>query len=367
LTIVSWRLVNAQEVDTIKIPYAISKGDTVIYTRIIKPDKINNLVFVRDLYENGQVQMEAYYSSLDNSFKEEYQCNYKTNTKEGPYKEWYKNGQIKYFGNFKKGLRNGHCSEWYSNGQKQSEGLWKNGQLNGKSKYWLQNGNLQYVLKFRNGLNKHPNNANYNYLTYLPVDYNIDTLQNWPLIIYLHGGSDRGSNLKKLYSSGIPDQIYRGRNFPFVIISPQCPENIRWETENWFEPFFKEIIIKYKIDTNRVYLTGFSLGGAGTWYLAAKYPDKFAAIAPISGFTSHSDFLDKNISNLFDIPIWAFHGKIDNVVPYEETERIVKKLEKRNHQIKLTVEPNVGHLIHWIIYPDQYLYDWFLKYSKNKK
>jgi pimeloyl-ACP methyl ester carboxylesterase len=366
LLIISWGLVNAQEVDTFKLHYAISKGDTTIYTRIIDRNTKNNIFFVRDIYDNGQVQMEAFYSSFNKEIKEEYQCNYKTNTKEGQYKEWYKNGQIEYIGNFKKGLRNGQANSWYMNGQKQSDETWKNGQLNGKTKYWLENGDLQYVLKFRHGQNLHPKNVDYKYLTYLPVNYKTDTLIAWPLIIYLHGGSDRGNDLNKLYSSGIPDQIYRGRNFPFIIISPQCPKNIRWETENWFKSFFKEIVHKYRIDTNRVYLTGLSLGGAGTWYLAAKYPDIFAAIAPISGFTSHNDFLDKNISKLVDTPIWAFHGKIDNVVPFEETERIVKKLEPKNHQIKFTVEPNVGHWMHWLIYPNQDLYNWFLKYSKNK-
>ncbi len=107
-----------------------------------------------------------------------------------------------------------------------------------------------------------------------------------------------------------------------------------------------------------------SLGGSGTWYLAAKYPDVFAAIAPMSGFTSHMDFIDNNIDKLTNIPIWAFHGKIDHVVPFEETERIIKKLEGKNKDLKFTAEPEVGHWIHWLVYPNQELYDWFLKYEK---
>lgn len=366
LLIIFRGLLNAQEVDTFRLHYAISEGDTTIFTRFIDCNTKSKIFFVRDFYDNGQVQMEAFYSSFNKEIKEEYQCNYKTNTKEGLFKQWYRNGHIEYTGNFKKGLRNGKATSWYMNGQKQSDETWKNGQLNGKTKYWLENGDLQYVLKFRHGQNLHPENVEYKYLTYLPVNYEADTLMAWPLIIYLHGGSDRGNDLNQLYSSGLPDQIYRGRNFPFIIISPQCPENIRWETENWFESFFKEIVHKYRIDTNRVYLTGLSLGGAGTWYLAAKYPEIFAAIAPISGFTSHNEFIDKNISKLVDTPIWAFHGKIDNVVPFEETERIVKKLEAKNNHLKFTVEPDVGHWMHWLIYPDQDLYDWFLKYSKKK-
>jgi predicted peptidase len=204
-------------------------------------------------------------------------------------------------------------------------------------------------------------------LSYTPKDYNRDTLKRWPLIIYLHGGSRRGTDLIKLYADGIPDQLYRGREFPFIIIAPQCPEHIRWSTDNWFENLYKEVNDKYRIDTNRVYLTGFSLGGAGTWYIAAKYPDKFAVIAPMSGFTSHMDYIDNNIDMLIDMPIWAFHGKIDNVVPFEETERIIKKLDGKNKDLRFSVEPEVGHWINWLVYPNQELYDWFLKYDKRLK
>jgi predicted peptidase len=204
-------------------------------------------------------------------------------------------------------------------------------------------------------------------LSYTPKEYNTDTLKKWPLIIYLHGGSRRGTDLNKLYADGIPDQLYRGREFSFIIIAPQCPEHLRWSTDNWFENLYKEINDKYRIDTNRVYLTGISLGGAGTWYIAAKYPDKFAAIAPMSGFTSHMDFIDNNIDKLINMPIWAFHGKIDVVVPFEETERIIKKLDGKNKDLRFSVEPVAGHWINWLVYPNQELYDWFLKYDKRSR
>ena len=78
-------------------------------------------------------------------------------------------------------------------------------------------------------------------------------------------------------------------------------------------------------------------------YCSAKYPDKFAAIAPMSGFTSHMDFIDNNIERLIEIPTWAFHGKTDIVVPFEETERIIKKLGGRNQNLRFTAEPETGH------------------------
>ncbi len=358
-------LIKAQEIDTFLLHYVVSKGDTVIYKRIIQSDKNNNVLHVKDYFENGQIQMDAFYSSFDKHIKEEYQCNHSSNVKTGQYLKWFPNGQVEYSGNYKKGLRNGLCVSWYDNGQKEAEENWVNGQLQGEVKYWTLDGKLQFDLKFNHGLNQNPKKVDYQYLSYLPEDYNKDTLKVWPVIIYLHGGSDRGSDLNKLYSQGIPDQIYRGREFPFVIFSPQCPEHIRWSTDIWFENFFNEIKTKYRIDTNRIYLTGMSLGGSGTWYFATKYPTIFAAIAPMSGFTSNMDFIDDNIDKLATIPIWAFHGKSDNIVPFGETERIIKKLEGKNIDLRFTAEPDIGHWIHWLVYPNQELYDWFLKYDKR--
>ncbi|MCB0806360.1 MAG: dienelactone hydrolase family protein, partial [Bacteroidales bacterium] len=249
----------------------------------------------------------------------------------------------------------------------ESEKKWNNGQLNGICKYWNDKGDLEYEITFKNGINQFPETTSYNYITYLPTDYVNDTLKEYPLLIYLHGGSARGSDTLDLYDAGPFDQIYRGRTFPFIVVAPQCPKHLRWSTENWFEHFYYDLIKKYRIDTNRIYLTGESLGGSGTWFLATKYPDKFAAIAPMSGFTSHMDFIDKNIDKLKNIPIWAFHGKIDNVVPFEETERIIKKLKGKNENLKFTSETYVGHWIHWLIYPNQELYDWFMKYDKRLK
>ena len=367
LMIFTLGLIQAQEIDTFFLKYGVSKYDTIIYKRIIGFDKINKLYHVKDYFENGQIQMDAFYSSFDKNIKEGSQCNYRSNTKEGSYKNWYENGQLEYSATYKNGLVDGFSGSWYKNGTKESEENWLQGQLNGKVKYWTEKGELQFDLVFDHGLNQNPKDVKYRYLAYTPKEYNSDTLKKWPLIIYLHGGSRRGTDLIKLYADGIPDQLYRGREFPFVIIAPQCPEHIRWSTDNWFENLYKEVNDKYRIDTNRIYLTGFSLGAAGTWYIAAKYPYKFAAIAPMSGFTSHMDFIENNIDRLFDMPIWAFHGKIDIVVPFEETERIVKMMEGKNKDLRFSVEPAVGHWINWLVYPSQELYDWFLKYDKRSR
>ncbi len=360
--------INAQEIETFYLPVPISKNKKIIYKRIIQFDKKSSLYHVRDYYPNGQIQMDGTYSSFDKSIKEEsLWCNFKTNTKEGEFTKWYKNGHIESKTNFLNGLRHGLYEYWYLNSQRESIQNYSNGQKHGKCTWWNNDGSVQQKLIFEKGLNQNPKDTNYHYISYTPKKYNNDTFKKWPLIIYLHGGSSRGTDKIKLYCCGIPDQIWRKREFPFIIVAPQCPINQRWSTDNWFENFYKEISTKYRVDTDRVYLTGVSLGGSGTWYLAIKYPKKFSAIAPMSGFTRHMDFIKKNTDKLIDIPIWAFHGKIDTVVQFEETEWMINKLKGKNKNLKFTVEPDVGHWIDWHVYPKQELYDWFLKYEINEK
>ena len=149
------------------------------------------------------------------------------------------------------------------------------------------------------------------------------------------------------------------------MLAPQSPEHLRWSTDDWFENFYAEATARYRIDTNRVYLTGPSLGGSGTWYIAARYPEIFAAIAPLSGFTSHLAFIDENIDRLLDMPVWAFHGRLDTVVPFEETERIVRRLEGRNRNVRFSAEADVGHEIHWQVYSGQDIYEWLLRYDRR--
>jgi len=357
-------MAKAQAIDTFILHNVVSKYDTIDYKRVVWFDDHDQLVHVRDYFKNGQIQMEATYRSFDKRVKEEYQCNYRTNTKEGPYKQWYPNGQIEFTGFYRNGLRNGLCTSWYPGGQLEAREHWLKGQLHGRVKYWTEKGVLQFESIFRHGNNRNPRDVTYHYLTYLPDGYATDTLRKWPLIIYLHGGSGRGTDLNKLYASGIPDQVYRGRSFPFIIISPQCPDHLRWSTDNWFESFYKEMTSKYNIDIHRVYLTGASLGGSGTWYLAAKYPEKFAAIAPMCGFTSDNDFTETHLDRLTRMPVWAFHGRTDTTVPFEETERIVQKLEGKNKELRFTADPSVGHSIQWLVYPNTELYDWFLEYHR---
>jgi pimeloyl-ACP methyl ester carboxylesterase len=357
----------AQDTETYVLRQAVSNRETIVYTRTIRFDAHRHLFHVQDQYDDGRIQMDAFYTAFDKRVKEDYQCNYRSNTKEGAYKEWYRNGQLKYEGHFSQGRLDGVSTAWYESGRQEAEEHWRRGQLHGRVRYWFEQGDLQFESTFDRGMNQHRRTVSYPYLSSLPKGYEADIGKKWPLVIYLHGGSDRGTDLNRLYSSGIPDQVYRGREFPFIMLAPQLPAHLRWSTDDWFESFRKDALARYRIDVDRIYLTGPSLGGSGTWYIATRYPETFAAIAPMSGFTSHLDYVDKHIDRLAATPVWAFHGKLDTVVPFEETERIVKKLEGRNRDLRFSAEPDIGHWIHWQVYPGRDLYDWLLQHNRTSK
>jgi len=356
-----------QPTELLRVERAISNSKTIVYVRHVRFDEEDRLYHVRDFFENGQIQMDAAYSALDRRIKEDFQCNYGGNTKEGDYREWYENGTLRYKGRFEHGLEEGLCTEFSSDGRKETEAFWKRGRLHGAARFWIEAGQPPLVLTFRDGVNLTPRKVRYAYLAHTPKGYGDDPAKRWPLVIYLHGGSDRGTDLTKVYSSGIPDQLYRGREFPFIVVAPQCPALLRWSTDDWFEAFFEEVTSKYRVDEDRVYLTGVSLGGEGTWYLAAKYPERFAAIAPMSGFTSRTTFIDENLKNLERMPIWAFHGERDLVVPVGETQRMIDRLKDRNPRLKYTLEPDVGHWIHWTVYPGEALYEWLLNQDRKHR
>ncbi len=354
--------IQAQKAETYFLKYAKSYRDTIIYKREISLN--NGLYHVKDYYPSGQIQMEGTYSAFDREVKvASLWCNFRTNTKEGEFIKWYENGQLESRTHYRKGLRHGLHEYWYADGKKESVQHYRRGQKHGLCIWWNEDGSLQRKMIFKKGENTVKKDTSYHFIAYTPKEYDKDLNKKWPLIIYLHGGSGRGTDTTKLYSSGIPDQIWRGREFPFVIVAPQCPLNHRWSTDNWFESFYDEVTNKYRIDTNKVYLTGVSLGGSGTWYLAMKYPEKFAAIAPMSGFTRHMNYIIKNTHRLYDMPVWAFHGKNDKVVEFEATKWLVNKLKGKNENLKFTAASEVGHWMDWVVYKEAYLYEWFLEHE----
>lgn len=198
------------------------------------------------------------------------------------------------------------------------------------------------------------------YLLFLPEDYNAENGKSWPLILFLHGAGERGEELEKVKVNGIPKVYAADNDFPFIAVSPQCPENSWWTMmEEELNALLDEIIENYKVDKSRVYLTGLSMGGFGTWHLAALNPERFAAIAPICGGGAPIE-----ARNLKDVPVWAFHGAKDDVVPIEQTELMVSSLKEAGGNVKFTVYPEANHDSWTVTYNNPELYKWFLSHKK---
>lgn len=201
------------------------------------------------------------------------------------------------------------------------------------------------------------------YMLYLPDDY-ATTLDNWPLILFLHGAGERGSELNKVAKHGLPKRISQeGLQFPFVILSPQCPEGGWWPSElqvDTLKELLDDIVSRYRIDQDRIYVTGLSMGGMGTWQLAEMYPDRFAAIAPICGGGN-----PECAESIAHLPVWAFHGAKDDAVPLEESEKMVAALKKANGRVKFTVYPDTGHNAWTPTYKNPELYEWLLKHTRS--
>src|SRR3989441_7902445 len=120
------------------------------------------------------------------------------------------------------------------------------------------------------------------YLIYLPKDHHARSKTRWPLILFLHGAGERGTNLSKVAAHGPPKLVKQGKDFPFIIVSPQCPANQLWDNDVLLA-LLDDVEAKYKVDKSRVYLTGLSMGGYGSWSLGLAHPGRFATIAPICG------------------------------------------------------------------------------------
>lgn len=206
-----------------------------------------------------------------------------------------------------------------------------------------------------------------NYLLYLPEDYNQNKDKKYPLMIFLHGAGERGSNLDLVEVHGPPKLIKQGKKFPFIVASPQCPQGQRWD-DDAVMALLDNLISKHRVDTKRIYLTGLSMGGYGTWSLASKYPERFAAVAPVCGGGMPIDiFLSSKTKTdaIKTLGVWAFHGAKDPVVPLSESERMVNAFKRAGcEDIQLTVYPEALHDSWTETYNNEALYEWFLKHSR---
>lgn len=198
-----------------------------------------------------------------------------------------------------------------------------------------------------------------NYAVYVPLSY--DPAKPIPTIIFLNGKGECGTDgLRQCYHLGGAIML-DSHKWPFIVLFPQKQDSESlWENE---EPMAMAVLEQakkdYNIDLSRLYLTGLSQGGHGTWAIAARHPDIFAAIAPVCGWGDEN--IAKKVANL---PIWTFHGDNDKAVDIERSREMERWISTAGGSCKLTVYPGVGHNSWDNAYRSEGLGDWFLQHKK---
>jgi predicted esterase len=196
----------------------------------------------------------------------------------------------------------------------------------------------------------------YQKLVRLPDGYEQSGNKKWPLILFLHGSGERGDDLAILKPWGPASYADQGHPLPFIVVTPQCRKRERWDPR-LLVAMLEEIEKTCRVDPSRIYLTGLSMGGIGAIDLAAAYPGKFAALAPLSAREN-----PEIAPRLREIPTWLFHGTIDDVVATQYSVDLGAALKKLGGPVKLTLLPGVGHGGWEKVYADPQLYAWFLQY-----
>ena len=199
-----------------------------------------------------------------------------------------------------------------------------------------------------------------NYLLYLPDGYESDSTKQWPMLVFLHGVGECGDELEKVKFLGPPRKIADGYKYPFIVVSPQSPER------GWRPDFLQKLILdlqnKYRVDKDRTYLTGLSMGGFGTWRTAQAHPELFAAIVPICGGGD-----PQKVWSLENMPVWCFHGAKDESVPILYSQSMIDSLKNvDNPNVKFTVYPEAGHDSWTETYNNEAVYTWMLSHKRFK-
>lgn len=182
----------------------------------------------------------------------------------------------------------------------------------------------------------------------------------WPLMVFLHGSGEQGSDLASVKVNGPPKQVDDQPDFPFVLISPQLPAGLGSWDRTRLDALLDWALASLPVDPDRVVLTGLSLGGYGTWEWATARPDRFAAIAPIAGVGD-----PKQACALKHMPTWAFHGDRDDVVPVAASFDMVQAIRACGGQPRLTIYPDTGHWSWVPAYLDPALTLWMLEQRRQ--
>lgn len=198
------------------------------------------------------------------------------------------------------------------------------------------------------------------YLLALPPGYEADPGRRWPLILFLHGAGERGDDLARVRGHGVPKAVDDGVDVPAIVVSPQCPADQHWSAPVLVQ-LLDEVARARRADPDRIYLTGLSMGGFGAWELALAQPWRFAALAPVCG---GGDPL--RVAAIRHLPVWAFHGALDDVVPLGLSEEMVEALRRAGGDVRFTVYPEAGHDSWTQTYANPELYRWlFAQVRRN--
>lgn len=204
------------------------------------------------------------------------------------------------------------------------------------------------------------------------LDYWLYTPENptedMPLIVYLHGGSGKGNDLEKILDEGsLPGYLWSGQLSPAAyVLIPQLPETCKGWTDR-AEALMKllsRVEADCAIDSDRVSLTGHSMGGTGAWAVALAYPKIFSAVAPLSGSVQ---ITEQNLRKLENLPVWAVVGEADTIVPPDSSRKMIEQLSERNPEAKITELPGTDHFGVPEIYLDSEtgLLDWLIAQKRG--
>lgn len=195
------------------------------------------------------------------------------------------------------------------------------------------------------------------YQLYLPPGYSAGS-ERWPLVLFLHGAGERGTDFSALVRQGLP-KLATEQTIRYILVAPQVPDGEVWSIPT-LAALLDRLVKELRVDSDRVYLTGLSMGGFGAWELATAYPQRFAAVVSISGGGNPVP-----ACRLRDVPVWLIHGRQDDVIPVEESEVLARRLRACGGRVRLTVYPDVGHDAWTRTYSDPGFLRWLLAQRRN--
>lgn len=198
------------------------------------------------------------------------------------------------------------------------------------------------------------------YLLTLPEGYE-NSNEKFPVLIFLHGAGERGYDMEKVKVHGPPRTIKEGKKYPFIVVAPQCPEGETWNVQA-LSAMLSQLEKKLRVDRDRIYLTGLSMGGYGTWEWIGMEPKRFAAVIPICGGGSRMWTI-----NTGGLPIWCVHGDADETVPISESRSMIERAKRAGARVRFTIFEGVGHDSWTPFYSGQPWVEWLLQHRASDR